>query len=87
MRPPETCSSISRLGRMKMAAVRALSTATRELAIWAPGVRRSSISSPHGSTTAMTTRAPRSFAARSAASSTALAPASSMTLRVLTMDT
>jgi hypothetical protein len=55
-RPLVTCSSISRLGRTKIAAVRALSTATRELAICAPEVRRSSTSSPHGSTTAITTR-------------------------------
>ena len=58
-----TCSSISRLGRTKIAAVRALSTATRELATCAPSVRRSAISSPDGSTTAMTTRWPRSSAA------------------------
>src|SRR4051794_8356965 len=84
-RPPETCSSISRLGRTKIAAVRALSTATRELAICAPGVRRSCTSSPHGSTTASTTRAPDSCALRSAAASTAAAPSLSMILRILTM--
>jgi hypothetical protein len=55
-RPPLTCASISRLGRTKIAAVRASSTATRELAICASFVRRSSISSPFGSTTATTTR-------------------------------
>jgi hypothetical protein len=41
---------------MKIAAVRALSTATRELATWAPSVRCIAISSPDGSTTAITTR-------------------------------
>jgi hypothetical protein len=82
-RPFVTCSSISRLGRTNIAAVRALSTATRDEAIWAPGVRRSSISSPCGSTTAMTTRCPCAFASRSAAAITAEAPASSMILRVL----
>src|SRR6266511_2447997 len=55
-RPSVTCCSISRLGRMKIAAVRALSTATRELATCAPSVRRIPISSPEGSTTAITTR-------------------------------
>src|SRR3954447_8520126 len=40
MRPPVTCSSISRLGRTKIAAVRALSTATRGPATSAPGARR-----------------------------------------------
>jgi hypothetical protein len=52
-RPRVTCSSISRLGRTKMAAVRALSTATRALATWAPGVRRMATTSPEGSTTQM----------------------------------
>ena len=85
-RPPVTCSSISRLGRTKIAAVRALSTATRELAIWAPGVRRSSTTSPHGSTTVITTRWPCSSACRSAAAITVSAPASSMILRVRTVD-
>jgi hypothetical protein len=55
-RPFVTCSSISRLGRTKIAAVRALSSATRELAIWASFVRRKATSSPQGSTTAITTR-------------------------------
>jgi hypothetical protein len=81
-RPPVTCSSISRLGRTKIAAVRALSSATRELATWAPGVRRSPISSPDGSTTAMTTREPCSRAFASAASRTLWTPASSITRRV-----
>src|SRR5215211_2519221 len=83
-RPSVTCCSISRLGRMKIAAVRALSRATRELAIWASLVRRNATSSPQGSTTAMTTRWPCSTAYRSAASRTAAAPASSMILRVRT---
>src|SRR3954454_8994498 len=85
-RPPVTCSSISRLGRTKIAAVRALSTATRELAIWAPGVRRSSTTSPHGSTTVITTRRSCAIAWRAAAAITLSAPASSMILRVRTMD-
>ena len=42
----------------RVAAVRALSTATRELATWAPGVRRNPTSSPERSTTAITTRWP-----------------------------
>jgi hypothetical protein len=50
-RPPETCSSISREGRTKIDAVRALSTATRPLATWASLVRRMATSSPEGSTT------------------------------------
>src|SRR5688500_17066040 len=83
-RPFVTCSSISRLGRTKIAAVRALSSATRELAIWASGVRRIWISSPEGSTIAITTRWPRSVAYFSAAATTASEPASSMILRVLT---
>src|SRR4051812_33034638 len=85
-RPPETCSSSSRLGRTKIAAVRALSTATRELATWAPGVRRSATSSPLGSTTAMTTRWPAPVAYRSAAANTASAPASSIVRRVRAMS-
>ena len=83
-RPLVTCSSRSRLGRTKIAAVRALSMATRELAICAPSVRRSSITSPSTSTTATTTRWPLSFANASAASMTASAPSSSMILRVRT---
>jgi len=83
-RPPVTCSSISRLGRTKMAAVRALSSATRELAIWAPAVRRIWIGSPWGSTTAITTRLPCSRAFFAAAAITASAPESSMILRVRT---
>ena len=45
-------------GRTKIAAVRALSTATRALATWAPWVRRIATTSPEGSTTQMYTRAP-----------------------------
>src|SRR3954452_3794180 len=86
IRPAVTCSSISRLGRTKIAAVRALSTATRELATWAPGVRRSATSSPLGSTTAMTTRWPAPVAYRSAAANTASAPASSIVRRVRAMS-
>src|SRR3954449_8332836 len=81
-RPSVTCCSISRLGRTKIAAVRALSTATRELATWAPSVRRIWISSPDGSTTAITTRLPRSFAYASAAAITASAPGLSIVRRV-----
>src|SRR2546423_10335075 len=73
---------MTRLGRTKIAAVRALSTATRELAICAPGVRRSWISSPDGSTTAITTRLPCYSANAWAANITASAPRSSMILRV-----
>ena len=55
-RPPFTCSSISRLGRTKIAAVRALSMATWSLAACASSVRRSPSSRPDASTTAITTR-------------------------------
>src|SRR5262245_59303246 len=83
-RPWETWSSRTRLGRTKIAAVLALSSATRELATCAPAVRRSWTSSPAGATTAITTRCPRSFAYSAAASIAASAPASSMTRRVRT---
>ena len=83
-RPPETCSSISREGRTKIDAVRALSTATRALATWAPCVRRIATTSPEGSTTQMYTRARVAAAASSAAAITASAPAVSMTRRVRT---
>src|SRR5213596_3090007 len=75
---------MTRLGRTKIAAVRALSTATRLDAICAPGVRRSWISSPDGSTIAITTRDPCSSAWASAAATTASA-AASMILRVRTV--
>jgi hypothetical protein len=61
-----------------------LSSATRELAICASGVRCIWISSPWGSTTAITTRLPCSTALAEAAAITASAPASSTILRVRT---
>ena len=70
-----TCCSISRLGRTKIAAVRALSTATRALATCAPGCGAARRARPDGSTTAITTRCACSRACRSAAAITASAPA------------
>ena len=52
-RPSLTCFSISRLGRTKMAAVRALSTATAADAACAEGVRRMCRTVPERSTIAM----------------------------------
>src|SRR5262249_5128416 len=74
-RPALTCSSISRLGRTKMAAVRALSIATWPLAACAPSVRVRCSTCPHASTTAITTRCPYRIASAFAAAVTASGPA------------
>ena len=81
-----TCYSISRLGRTKIAAVRALSTATRELAIWAPDVRRSSDELAPRVDDGHDDARPALVCRALGGGEHGLAPASSMILRVRRMD-